>query len=420
MSNKVSVITVVYNDVHNIRATMESFFSQTWTEKEYIVIDGGSTDGTADIIREYADRLAYWCSETDNGIYDAMNKGILHATGDWINFLNSGDHYTSIQSLEHALTKIDVRNTDLIYGDSVEVKDDNSTTLIASEDVNLLHYSPTFRHGSSLIRTEIQKKFLFDTRRKDLGFALDWNMLYTVFRNGYKFQKTPVAIQSYLSNGISNSPVKSAWYNYKITTDSRLSFRKLFYLLKTISKATFRSSSFYKWLRAFFCEYIVNDFLPIIPFWTIRKAYLKALNVKIGKDTFMMKNCTMLTPGRLKIGEYSHINHGCLLDARGGIIIGNCTSVSYNVSIITGGHDIQSETFSGVYHPIVIGDHVWIGANATILQNVNIGDGAIVCAGAVVTKDIPPYTIYGGVPAKKIGERNKSLNYRCYWDTPFT
>ena len=77
MSNKISVITVVYNDVKHIRETMESFFSQTWEEKEYIVIDGGSTDGTAEVIKEYADRLAYWCSEKDTGVYDAMNKGCL-------------------------------------------------------------------------------------------------------------------------------------------------------------------------------------------------------------------------------------------------------------------------------------------------------------------------------------------------------
>ena len=76
--DKISVITVVYNDVAHIRETMESFFSQTWENKEYIVIDGGSTDGTVDVIREYADRLAYWCSEKDDGIYDAMNKGISH------------------------------------------------------------------------------------------------------------------------------------------------------------------------------------------------------------------------------------------------------------------------------------------------------------------------------------------------------
>ena len=95
MSNKISVITVVYNDVKNLRQTMESYFSQTWKDKEYIVIDGGSTDGTVDIIKEYANRLAYWCSEPDNGIYDALNNGIIKATGDWIKILNRGDVYSS-------------------------------------------------------------------------------------------------------------------------------------------------------------------------------------------------------------------------------------------------------------------------------------------------------------------------------------
>ena len=80
MEDKVSVITVVYNDVEHIQETLESFFSQTWSNKEYIVIDGGSTDGTENIIRRYIDRITYFCSEKDNGIYDAMNKGILHST----------------------------------------------------------------------------------------------------------------------------------------------------------------------------------------------------------------------------------------------------------------------------------------------------------------------------------------------------
>lgn len=105
MRNKISVITVVFNDVAHIKETMESYFSQTWEEKEYIVIDGGSTDGTADIISKYADRLAYWCSEPDGGIFDAMNKGIKYAEGDWINILNSGDLYASPHSLEQAIRR---------------------------------------------------------------------------------------------------------------------------------------------------------------------------------------------------------------------------------------------------------------------------------------------------------------------------
>ena len=103
MANKVSVITVVFNDVAHIRETIESYLSQTWEDKEYIVIDGGSTDGTLDVIKEYADNINYWISEKDNGMYDAMNKGILHSTGDWINILNSGDTFASPTAIEYAL-----------------------------------------------------------------------------------------------------------------------------------------------------------------------------------------------------------------------------------------------------------------------------------------------------------------------------
>ena len=115
MKDKISVITVVYNDAANIRNTIESYFSQTWEEKEYIVIDGGSTDGTKDIIAEYADRIAFWCSEKDGGIYDAMNKGISHATGTWINFLNSGDNFAFNTSLEDTITAVDPNQADVIY-----------------------------------------------------------------------------------------------------------------------------------------------------------------------------------------------------------------------------------------------------------------------------------------------------------------
>ena len=103
MDNMVSVITVVYNNAAAIRKTVDSFFAQTWAKKEYVVIDGGSTDGTVDVIREYADRLAYWCSEPDEGLYHAMNKGIEHCKGDWIMVLNSGDLLAFPDSLERAI-----------------------------------------------------------------------------------------------------------------------------------------------------------------------------------------------------------------------------------------------------------------------------------------------------------------------------
>ena len=147
---------------------------------------------------------------------------------------------------------------------------------------------------------------------------------------------------------------------------------------------------------------------------------MKLLRARIGKKTFIMKNVYIQSPNRLRVGDYSHINRGCVLDARGDIIIGDNVSISHNVNIMTGGHDHMSPEFTGIFKPIVIKDYAWVGVGATILQGVVIGKGAVVCAGAVVNKDVKDYEIVGGVPAKKIGERVRNLNYHCIWDTPFT
>ena len=86
-----SIITVNLNNCDGLQKTIDSVVGQTFTDYEWIVIDGGSMDGSRELIEQYADCLAYWCSEPDNGIYNAMNKGISRATGEWLLFLNSGD-----------------------------------------------------------------------------------------------------------------------------------------------------------------------------------------------------------------------------------------------------------------------------------------------------------------------------------------
>lgn len=101
------------------------------------------------------------------------------------------------------------------------------------------------------------------------------------------------------------------------------------------------------------------------------------------------------------------------MDGRGIVKIGNSVSISHRVAIVSAGHDPQSPTFGYRSAPITIGDYVWIGVNATILKGVTIGEGAVVAAGAVVTKDVEPYAIVAGVPARKIGERPKGLDYKC-------
>ena len=417
----ISVITVVYNDVGHIRQTMESFFRQTCKEKEYIVIDGGSNDGTAEIVKEYADRLAWWCSEKDCGIYDAMNKGVAHAKGGWINFLNSGDYYASETALADIGAEADSSGADIVYGNSIARGIYADTTVVAADDLSLMKLMPIYRHGCSLVKADIQRAYGFDlTKGKRMGFALDWDMIFRAYHDGRVFRKANVTVQSYDETGASSAKYRSALYNYRVTTQYGFGIRQAKHLLSTVLRYALNDLHIMDYPRAFFYQFVINDCLPAIPFWNIRRMLLRVAKMKIGTGSFVMKRCYIMEPGRIRIGNNSHINRGCLLDGRGGLTIGNSVSVSHHVSIITGSHDKDSHDFREKDLPIVIHDYAWIGANATILQHVTIGRGAVVCAGAVVVKDVPEFTVVGGVPAKAIGRRNNKLDYKCKWITPFT
>lgn len=419
--DKVSVITVVYNNFNGIKDTFDSFFSQTYSEKELIVIDGGSNDGTVDVIKENSSKISYWCSEKDNGIYDAMNKGIAHSIGDWIVFLNSGDTFVDCNVMSNVMSCADKDEYDVLYGNSIEITKTARLERYANADVSKMDKYPVYRHGSSFVRASVQKKYLFNLGlKRKLGYALDWEMIHRMYSDGCKFKKTDVFMQAFLQEGVSNHPYKSRWYNYKITSKGRFSIAKFLYFIYNCAIYFFTSSFLYKWVRAFFMEFLLNDILPIIPFWTLRKLYLKLVRAKIGHHSFVMKNVYIQSPNRLSIGEWSHINRDVILDARGDIIIGNNVSVSHRVNIMTGSHDHKSPDFVGLFKPVVIKDYAWIGVGATILQGVVIGKGAVVCAGAVVTKDVADYEIVAGVPAKPVGSRTKNLDYHCVWETPFT
>lgn len=131
----------------------------------------------------------------------------------------------------------------------------------------------------------------------------------------------------------------------------------------------------------------------------------KGSSVHIGARFFSLKNLT--------IGEDSIIGNGIFIDGRDTVKIGNHVDIASEVMIYNSEHDVNSEDFGATEGPVEIGDYVFIGPRAIILPNVSIGRGAVVAAGAVVTKDVPEFTIVGGVPAKEIGERkNKNPNYK--------
>lgn len=147
-----------------------------------------------------------------------------------------------------------------------------------------------------------------------------------------------------------------------------------------------------------------NTVINKIPSRHIRKWWLQLFGAKIGKKTFPCRRVEVLLPKGLKLGNGVAIGWFAELDARGGITVGDNTNISSHVKIITGSHDIQDPDFTADFRPVIIGKRCWLGTGAMVLQNVTIGDGAVIAAGAVVNRDVPAHTIAGGVPAKVIKE----------------
>ena len=173
----------------------------------------------------------------------------------------------------------------------------------------------------------------------------------------------------------------------------------------------------------FLMNYIPNYIIAYIPNYFIRHFYYKKImKISVGRGSSIHMG-TFINKSRLQskiiIGKESAINRKCYLDGRGFLVIGDNVSISPEVHLITADHDIQNSNFKYKSSPIYINDYVWIGTSAIILPGVTIGNGSVIAAGAVVNKDIPPYEIWGGVPAKKIGVRTEKLNYNCKWFPPF-
>lgn len=235
---KVSVITVVRNDKEHIESTLNSLFVQDYPNIEYIVIDGASTDGTLEILEKYRSKIDYLISEPDNGIYDAMNKGISLSYGDYIGFLNSGDEYADSRVFSTIFMNLSERK-DIIYGDSIEVSEDGEK-VIRTADFSVMEYGPIYRHGSSFVRSDIQKKCIFDLTNKKIGYALDWNSIYKMYKSGFDFYYSNVIIEKYLKDGISNNGYRNAWYNLLITSAYGNKIKKILYFLKSVVAARIR------------------------------------------------------------------------------------------------------------------------------------------------------------------------------------
>lgn len=155
-----------------------------------------------------------------------------------------------------------------------------------------------------------------------------------------------------------------------------------------------------------------NAVVNKLPSRHLRKWFYQLLGAKLGKGTFLCRRAEVLLPMGLSMADRVSVGWFAELDARGGISIGYDTNISSHVKLITGSHDVDDPEYTADFRPITVGHHCWLGTGAMVLQGVNIGDGAVVAAGSVVTKDIPPYEIWGGVPAKFIRKRPENMEYK--------
>ncbi len=206
---KITIISASYNCCESIESTILSVITQDYAEIEYIIIDGGSTDGTVDIIKKYASYIYYWDSKPDKGLYDALNKGVRIATGEWIGILNCGDHFHSEHTISQMFEKDIPSDINIIYGNSVIVDGENKI-LRKPFPMTSNSIPPQYRHGASFIRNNIHKKYLYDiSMSKKYRYALDYLHICTMFRAGLHFLYRDVTIVDYQKEGMSNHP----WFN---------------------------------------------------------------------------------------------------------------------------------------------------------------------------------------------------------------
>ena len=198
---KYSIITINYNNKEGLCRTIESVIAQTSEEYEFIIIDGGSTDGSLDIIKEHIKQITYWISEPDEGIYNAMNKGLDVANGDYCLFLNSGDCLYD----NNVLQRFNSYNSDkdIIIGKVFSLQNNSTLFPPPNREISLYHlFSSTVPHQGAFIRTSLQKKYPYD---ESLKIVADWKFfVIAIIINNCSLEYTDIPISKYDTNGISS------------------------------------------------------------------------------------------------------------------------------------------------------------------------------------------------------------------------
>lgn len=215
----ITVVTVVYNGEQFLEETILSVINQTYDNVEYIIIDGGSTDGTLDIIRKYECAIDYWVSEKDSGIYNAMNKGIDLATGEWVNFMNGGDSFYSSSSLISVFKDKDFNGIDIIYGNHQVVYPTGRKRFAKAGSVENFWKGSQFCHQSSFVRLSYHKNNKFNTCTK---IVADFEFFYNAWKRCVIFQFADIFVARFEAGGVSDTRRIESILGFWVVVDKSL------------------------------------------------------------------------------------------------------------------------------------------------------------------------------------------------------
>lgn len=211
--DKVSVVTVTFNCKKDVEKTILSVVNQTFENIEYIIIDGASKDGTLDVISKYEDKIAYFISEPDKGIYDAMNKAIAVATGEWIIFMNAGDTFFSTSTLVEIFKNNKPAKVGVIYGDVNFVYEHCGNIIRSLSGCGEDNAYAEVCHQGTLTRLSVMRKYSFDTQYR---ICADRDSFSRMHNDGVIFYYVPVCIANYIASvGFSATNLRQSKYELK-------------------------------------------------------------------------------------------------------------------------------------------------------------------------------------------------------------
>lgn len=363
MQERISIITVVFNAVGSIEKTIQSVLSQNYQNVEYIVVDGGSTDGTLDIIKKYDKCISQYVSEKDDGIYDAMNKGLKMASGEWINFMNAGDCFSDENVLSRVFAARYDRKIAVVYGNCRLISGTNRIGMYAGADASLLREDYFYRHNASFVRTEVQKKYMFEVGRKEFGYALDYRSHYRIYCDGFGFKFVELFVVDFPVEGASNHHYRTLAYHWAVCHDGATGVRFKIGVFGCVAKAWLKRNSLTRMLYGIGCV-LLNKFGSRVEMWPVRRALYKMMGVRLKEGAYIGTNVTIMFPYRLSVGKHSVIGNGCCLNCTERISIGNDAVVG-NGSTISTVAQVKKDGFCETMS-VRIGDTVHLEAGSRV------------------------------------------------------